>query len=200
MAREITHRYDDPVDVIWLETARRLGMRVVRSDEVFASWDGAGTLTLSTAEHLDPDDCLAQMILHEICHALVQGPDGWTQPDFGLDNLGAPDSTREHACHRVQAALADTQGLRRMLAVTTDHRPHWDALSADPLTGAEEAASLARAAWKRGTEGPWASAIAAALQATATIDRAVAGFAQDDQSLWHRPSLHRGRRGGSEPR
>ncbi|NLY95693.1 MAG: YkgJ family cysteine cluster protein, partial [Myxococcales bacterium] len=64
------HAYVDPLDAIWLAVARAFGLRVERSDEVYASTDGEGTLTLGTRETLDPDDCLAQMIFHELCHAL----------------------------------------------------------------------------------------------------------------------------------
>jgi hypothetical protein len=83
MPREIRHDYRDPLDQIWLHTAERLGMRVERSDEVYASWDGRGTLTLSSAAHFDPDDSLAQLILHEICHALCQGPENGGPPRTG---------------------------------------------------------------------------------------------------------------------
>ena len=58
MSRTVTARYTDPLEVVWVETARRLGMRLVRSGEVYASWDGAGTLTLSTPDAFDADDLL----------------------------------------------------------------------------------------------------------------------------------------------
>ena len=60
MSRELP--YIDPVDQVWLSLAGQLGMTVVRSDAVFASWDGRSTLTISTPEGFDPDDSLAQMI------------------------------------------------------------------------------------------------------------------------------------------
>ena len=50
--RKITHNYCDPLDTIWLHAASKMGMRVVRDDQVFASWDGAGTLTVGTPETL----------------------------------------------------------------------------------------------------------------------------------------------------
>lgn len=184
MSRPITHRYRDPLDVIWLGVARKLGWQVVRSSEVYAAWDGERTLTLSTPEHLDPDDCLAQMILHEICHALVEGPDSPQQLDWGLYGFGDDDAVREHACHRLQAALADTVGLRVFFAVTTDWRPYYDALPADPLApGDDPAIERARAAWVEATEGPWAAAIADGLRATAAVARAVRPFATDED-LW----------------
>ena len=152
MPRSIDHHYRDPLDLVWLGVARRIGWRVERSAEVYASWDGDRTLTLSDAAGFDPDDCLAQMILHEICHALVQGPGRLSAIDWGLCNFDDRDAIAEHACHRLQAALADTVGLRGFFAVTTDWRPYWDALPADPLApGADPAIELARAAWPAAT-------------------------------------------------
>ncbi|MCB9766154.1 MAG: YkgJ family cysteine cluster protein [Alphaproteobacteria bacterium] len=180
------HRYVDPVDLIWLRTAGRLGMRVVRSDDVFASWDGAGTLTLSTPEHFDPDDSLAQMILHELCHALVMGPRAMKRVDWGLENVDDRHLVHEHACHRLQAALADRHGLRGFMGVTTQWRPYWDALPAHPLApGDDPAIPLAQDGWRRATQGPWAEALEDALAATAAVAAAVRPFAPED-SLWAR--------------
>lgn len=181
MTRVIRHRYADPIEVVWVTTAERLGLRVVRSSEVYASWDGRGTLAVSSPEHLDPDDSMAQLVLHELCHALVQGPDRHGDVDWGLD---PDDAVREHACHRLQAALADRYGLRAFFAVTTDWRPYWDALPADPLADeGDPAVPLARAAYTRATTGPWAGAIAAALAATRALADVTRPFAGDD-SLW----------------
>lgn len=184
MSRTIHHHYRDPLDLIWLGVARRIGWRIERSPEVYASWDGERTLTLSDAAGFDPDDCLAQMILHEICHALVQGEGGQREPDWGLCNFDARDLVAEHGCHRLQAALADTVGLRGLFAVTTEWRPYWDALPADPLApGDDPAIALARSAWPAATRGPWSAAIADGLAATAAIARAVAPFARK-HDLW----------------
>lgn len=162
--------YRDPVDEIWRAAASRLGMVVARSDEVFASWDGQRTLTISEPSGFDPDDCLAQMIFHEICHALVEGPSAHRLPDWGLENIDDRDILREYACHRLQAALSDPYGLRAVLAPTTVHRTYYDALPADPLGPCDDPALVpARAGWRRATQGPWAAAIAQALEATADI-------------------------------
>ncbi|MCB9729542.1 MAG: hypothetical protein H6744_08495 [Deltaproteobacteria bacterium] len=184
--RAIDARYEDPVDLIWLATARRLGLEVVRASDAYASWDGQGTLTLAKDAEFDPDDCLAQMILHELCHALVEGPEGRARMDWGLENVDDRDAVREHAADRLQAALAGRHGLRRILAVTTDWRAYYDALPEDPLAdGDDPAIPLARAAFAEATEGPWARALEAALEATARIARAAAAFASED-SLWSR--------------
>src|ERR1043166_3435986 len=97
--RDVTHRYRDPLDRIWLASAARLGLAVVRSSAAYASTDGRGTLHIGTPETLDPDDCLAQIVLHELCHALVQGDDSFAVADWGLDNETERDLEREWACH-----------------------------------------------------------------------------------------------------
>ena len=84
MPREPEHRYLDPVDEIWLATARKLGLRVQRSDAAYASYDGRGTLNIATRAEFDADDCLAQIIFHELCHALVTGPYGAAPRGLGL--------------------------------------------------------------------------------------------------------------------
>jgi hypothetical protein len=200
--RQVHHRYLDPLDQVWLATARRIGLRIERSGEVYASTDGGGTLRLGAHATLDADDCLAQMIFHELCHALVEGPASFGHPDWGLDNTGARDVAREHACLRTQATLASRHGLRALLAPTTDFRVFYDHLSEDPLApGAPAAAvedpsiALAWAAVRRAGEPPWAPHLERALHATAVIAGAVAPFATGADepaaalpSLWRAPS------------
>lgn len=190
--RRIDARYQDPLEVVWLHCARSLGLRIERSSSVYASYDGASTLTLTTAEHFDPDDSLAQLIFHELCHALVAGPRGLEKSDWGMSNTDASDLLSEHACHRLQAALADRHGVRALFAVTTDHRAYWDALPLDPLApSADPAVGLAREAYQRATTGPWAEAIDTALRQTAQLAEVVRATHADAQSLWHRTqALH----------
>src|SRR3990170_1447195 len=127
-----THRYLDPLDQIWLSAARRIGLRTERSDHAYAATDGAGTLAIARTA-LDADDCLAQMVFHEICHSLIEGEESFTRADWGLGSDSDRDAPREHACLRLQAVLAGQVGLRRLLAPTTDFRAFYDALPADPL-------------------------------------------------------------------
>ena len=183
--RVVTRVYRDPVDEIWMRAAAQLGVEVRRSDEVFASWDGRGGLTLSTKAGFDADDCLAQMILHELAHALVQGGGEWSSSDWGLHNTDERDPVAEHAAQRVQAALAAPYGLRTFMAVTTKWRPYYDRLPLDPLSGpsSDPAVELARAGFDRSRRPPWRAVIDAALSATASVARAVAAHASDD-SLW----------------
>ncbi len=185
MSRSTHGTYHDPADLVWLRCAHALGLSVKRSDDAFASSDGAGTLTICTPAAFDRDDSLAQMILHEICHAIVQGEDHAAEPDWGLVNTDdAASATAEHACHRLQAALLDRYGLRQLLAVTTDWRPYWDALPADPLAaGDDPAIRLAVEGWDRAHRGPWRVPLLTALEATAALADLVRPHAPAE-SLW----------------
>ena len=193
MSRSLTHRYEDPLDRIWIACAERIGLRVTRDPSAFATTDGRGTLAIATNDALDADDCLAQMILHELCHSLVQGPRSLLERDWGLDNESERDVSREHACLRVQALLLRPIGLRRVLAPTTDFRAFYDALPADPLEGDDASVPLARAAASRVTQAPWSPHLARALAATAAIAKAIHDNDRDSdddrgalRSIWSR--------------
>ncbi len=169
--------YRDPLDEVWLGLAGRLGLRVDRAPDAYAKVE-RGVVTIGTPETLDPDDCLGQMILHELCHALVEGEGAWHAPDWGLDNTSERDRPREEACLRVQAALLRPHGLRRVLAPTTDHRSFYDALPEDPFVPrGEPTCVLARVALARAGRPPVAPHLQAALAATADIARAARPFA-----------------------
>lgn len=172
--RRPTCQYRDPLDEVWIRAAERMALRVVRADGAYADYDGRGTLAIGTAQILDPDDCVAQIVFHEVCHWLVEGVDSACLPNWGLANDSLADLRRENASLRVQAALARPHGLRRFLANTTDHRAYYDALPDDPLTqDDDDTVGLARIALGRATQAPWAEPLAQALSATATIVRAV---------------------------
>ena len=185
--RAVTHRYEDPLDRLWTATAERIGFRVARSPEVYASTDGRRTITIGSPETLDPDDCLAQMILHELCHALIEGPAAVERPDWGLDNATARDVEREHACLRLQAALARPHGLGRFLAPTTEHRAFYDTLGADALAPRDAPSVVAaRLGAHRAVRTPWAPHLESALAATAKIAQATGAPDVDGwaSSLW----------------
>jgi len=168
--REIRHRYSDPLDRIWLTTAGRIGLQIERSGEVYASTDGTGALRLGERATLDSDDSIAQMLFHELCHSLVEGEDAFARPDWGLDNTGARDRGREHACLRVQAHLAARYGLRAFLAPTTEYRVFYDALPTDPLSPRRHPeVTAAIVGLCRAEKPPWAPHLDAALAATAEI-------------------------------
>lgn len=183
-SRRVQYRYRDPLELIWLTAAERLGMRVERSDEVYASWDGHSVLTIARRHHFDADDNLAQMIFHEICHALVA--EDRTRVDWGLDNEDPAHLVYEHATHRVQAALSQPYGLREFMAVTTEWRPYWDALPERPLDdGPDPAIPLARRAHRRSQSDPFRGVLGAALEATAQLAQIARAWCGDD-SLWAR--------------
>jgi len=184
--RPVRRRYDDPLDVVWLATARRLGLVVRRHPEVFAMTDGEGLLHLSTRDDLDADDCTAQMILHEICHWVVNGRQSVHEQDWGFVVAEQID-WREFPCLRLQAALADRHGLRELLAPTSGVRAYYDDLG-DPLQPLDESdletriVARTREALARADEPPWTEPLAAALAATAAIHAAVRPLLADFQT------------------
>lgn len=187
MSREIRHRYQDPLDLIWLALAGEIGIDVERSDEVYASFDGKRTLTLTSPAHFDPDDSLAQLLFHEVCHALVAGEKKAAHPDWGMANEDDRDLLQEHACHRLQAALASAYGLRDFFAVTTDHREYWDTLPLDPLhPGRDPAIPLAREGYARAVRGKWAAPLKSALTKTQALAAIMRTLSLPEASLWRR--------------
>ena len=173
MERKPQHIYLDPLDAIWLTVASRVGFRVERSPEVYASTDGKGVMTIGAPSTLDSDDCLAQMILHELCHSLIEGSDSLLVADFGLDNETERHVVREHACLRLQAWLTDAHGLRQALAPTTDFRSYYDELPSDPFDGeAGPVIRLAKRGATRSTQAPWAPHLVEGLEATAKVLKA----------------------------
>ncbi|HRC56094.1 MAG TPA: hypothetical protein PKU97_09220, partial [Kofleriaceae bacterium] len=85
MTREVRHSYADPLAEIWLGAAARVGLRVRRVADAYASTDGAGEMLIAEDAALDADDSLAQMIFHELCHSLVEGEAAFAVADWGLD-------------------------------------------------------------------------------------------------------------------
>lgn len=175
--RRPTHRYNDPLALVWIACAERVGFRIERTPHAYASTDGRGTIFIGTDDILDPDDSLAQMIFHELCHALVEGETGERLVDWGLGGSGGRNPWREHACLRLQAYLADSVGLRDFFAPTTDFRvSFWDSLPADPFTASpeeggrrERSCVAARLAAWRASQRRWAPHLSEALTATAAI-------------------------------
>jgi len=179
--RPILSRYRDPLDLVWLATAGELGIRVRRDPEVFSASDGAGLLRLSTPEHLDPDDTLAQLIFHELCHWITNGHESVHAEDWGFP-VGDDLDVREHAALRLQASLAGEHGLRRMMGPTGGFRAYFDRIPSDPLAPLDDSeeellvAQLAHAALRRAAEPPFAGPLQRALTATAEIRRLLGPF------------------------
>lgn len=204
-SRQATHYYRDPLEEIWLHCAHRLGFRIERTADAYATSDGQGTISLAEPAAFDPDDNLGQMIFHELCHALVEGELGETRPDWGLGSSIGADPWREHACLRVQAWLAAQYGLRDFLAPTTDFRSSfWESLPSDPLWAPperggrrERSCVAARRALYRAAQPRWSAPLHEALAATATIAAAVPKLVTEldpAPSLWglvtNPPAIH----------
>ncbi|MFZ5479370.1 MAG: hypothetical protein ACOZNI_21580 [Myxococcota bacterium] len=182
--RPVQARYLDPLDVVWLATARRLGLHVRRSPKIFSATDGTGLLELGTRDTLDADDTTAQMLFHEICHWITNGVDTFRERDWGFA-LDAELDWREHACLRLQAGLAGAHGLRGVLAPTSQFREYYDALPADvlaPMPGwphEGDVVALARDSLARAAGAPWGLPLADALAATARIRDVLTPFLPD---------------------
>lgn len=163
-----------PFDPIWLDAAARLGIPVRRGGDAYVHWDGR-TLHIATDEHLDDDDTLAQLVFHEICHAITQGPERLAVPDWGLDNTSTRDDDNERAAVRLQAHLLGAHGLRGLLHPTTEVRVFFEALPADAFAAlperfpADRSIPTARLAALRAASPPWAPVLRAALARTAAL-------------------------------
>lgn len=171
------------MDLIWLSLAQKLGFRIHRSDEAYASFDGEHVLTICTPAEFDEDDCLAQMILHELCHALVGGDKALEMRDWGITSEGDEGLLQEHATHRLQAYFSGVYGLRGMLAVTTQWRAHYDALSEEPLKGEGTSVLMAQRGLENARAWRWESPIQCAMKATAEIAKIARPFTEEG-SLW----------------
>lgn len=156
----------DEVDKIWLHVAGQLGFTVSRSDEAYASSDGHGTILIGTAETLDADDCVAQLVFHELCHALVEGEQNLMQVDWGLANTDDRDISREYATLRLQAHFADKFGMRVLFAPTTQWRPYYAELAEDPLQGTDLAAGIVEETLQTALTRRWQPVLESALART----------------------------------
>jgi len=184
-----TRRYQDPLAWVWQACAERIGFRVRRTADAYASSDGRGTLWIADDGLFDPDDSLAQMIFHELCHALVEGDAGETRQDWGLGYAVGSNPWREHACLRLQAYLAGAAGLRDFFAPTTDFRvTFWDSLPDDPFFAPEDAGGRREKSCVAGRIAAWRSTLPRwqplhqALAATAAIAAVTPGCVHYDST------------------
>jgi len=173
---------------LWTSVAADVGWQVMRTTDAYASSDGAGRILIGVDEALDGDDAVAQLIFHELCHALTQGPSSWAQPDWGLSNTDTRDVVAEHACLCVQVLLTSQFELRAAMAPTTEYRGYHDALDAATLAVSDEAAAVrARAALELPDNAQLRAALIRGLAATraaleearaeqAPVDRHPVGF------------------------
>lgn len=186
MTRAIDSSYRDALELIWLRAAQDVGYTVTRSHDVYASFDGDRTLAIAHAEHFDPDDCLGQMVFHELCHALVAGAEGRAMKDWGLENTDKRHDVFEAATNRLQAALTRPHGLRWLFGTTTEFRDYYDALPEEPFEGDDERAiAIARRAFAEAQTPPWHGALQNALRRTARLAALCCEVAPEG-SLWRK--------------
>src|SRR5215468_11508518 len=75
------------IDEIWRRAADRAGFQLTRTAAAYATSDGHGMIAIGATETLDDDDALAQLVFHELCHAITEGEASLRKPDWGLDNV-----------------------------------------------------------------------------------------------------------------
>jgi hypothetical protein len=202
------------IDEIWRRAAAQVGFQLARTGDAYATSDGQGGIAIGAAETLDDDDALAQLVFHELCHAVTEGEAAQRRPDWGLDNV--PEHVvREHACLRVQASLAERFGLRAVMAPTTPYRDYYASLPGDPLLArppddGDAATRAATAACARFDSSSWRGPIEQALRETAAAigiavgvapgaDRHPLGFRLGSPTLRHVRLAVRGRAGRRRP-
>jgi putative zinc- or iron-chelating protein len=160
------------IEAVWRAAAAAIGFSIARTRDAYATSDGRGTIAIGADEVLDADDAFAQLVFHELCHAITEGEGAVATPDWGLDNV-AEDKVREHACLRFGAHLAERFGLRAAMAPTTDYRAYYDALGADPLAGeGDPATPIAIATRVRFEASTWRAPMEEALARTAVLAEA----------------------------
>ena len=176
------YRQLNAVDDAWLGFCERVGFDVTRTSDAFVSYDGEHSLNIAPAGDLDPDDSVAALALHELCHLAVRGDAGFDERDWGLTYLAEGDLSDEYAALRLQRWLASSAGLQELLHPTTEHRPYYDALATVDSGGSTPWPALddprfvgqderARALATRGrrwlTSQPWWPELCALLRRTA---------------------------------
>ena len=92
------------LDSDWVEVISKFGFQIVRNADGWVTYDGRGTIAVVPNSELDSDDTLAQILLHELLHHFVEGPNSYNLPDWGLDNTSEQHVVREHANLHLQAA------------------------------------------------------------------------------------------------
>ncbi len=151
-------------DPLWVELLAQAGFRLARRSTSYVWYDGRGEVAIAPDEELDADDTLAQIILHEMIHLLVQGEEARTEPDWGLDNLTDSDAHLEEAALVMQRRLLTSWGLEAVLVPTTDFRAYYLAEAATEARA--DRLEAAEAGWARWLVWPQREAAEAALRAT----------------------------------
>lgn len=151
------------LDPLFERVAGAFGFSLLREPGAYVSYRGDGVIRIAPYGDLDPDDTVAQMVVHELCHFSVEGPGSRSQWDWGLRNDDGSDEPAELAAIRVQASLLDEFNLRALLAPTTDFRHEYDRLPADPIGTSSNVDRRAREGLARLRAATGFSALADAL-------------------------------------
>lgn len=151
-------------DPLWVALLEQAGFRLARRSTSYVWYDGRGEVAIAPDEELDADDTLAQIILHEMIHLLVQGEEARSMPDWGLDNLTESDAYLEEAALVMQLRLLRQWGLEAVLVPTTDFRPYY--LTQAAAEARPDRLKAAEAGWARWLAWPQREAAEAALRAT----------------------------------
>lgn len=152
------------VDDLWVGLLSAAGFTLKRRSTSYVWYDGAGEIAIAPDEELDADDTLAQIILHELVHFLVQGEEARHEPDWGLDNLSDQHAYLEEAALVMQLRLLTAWQLEQVLVPTTDFRPYY--LSEAGSESRTDRLAAAEAGWSRWLAWPHRSVAEAALRAT----------------------------------
>ena len=153
-------------DPLWVELLAAVGFRLARRSTSYVWYDGAGEVAVAPDDELDVDDTLAQILLHELVHFLVQGESSRAEADWGLDNLTDRDAYLEEAALVLQLRILREAGLERVLVPTTDFRGYYLAeASAEERPDRVSAAEVGWARWQNWPHRPQAEAALAATLA-----------------------------------
>lgn len=161
--------YIDPLEYIWRRAAKQFGFNVERSKDVYASNNGRGIIYIAENQYLDPEDSMAQMILHELCHGLVQGESKVYELDWGFGKEGQTEEEEtawEHAALRLQAALLQQHGLRDIFIPTTPFRSYYQNLGANPLSNLDDCAPFLQKGIALANRAPYRIILNEALNAS----------------------------------
>jgi antirestriction protein ArdC len=140
-------RLRELTDTLWRELGDELNFKLVVSHDAFVTYDGRGNVGIAPYDQLDEDDLFAQIVFHELCHWRCEGIRSREQPDWGLDNTSQQDVHAEHAALILQARWSSQHALTDVLIPTTDFRPWYESLPADPWRMETAAARHADKAW-----------------------------------------------------
>ena len=169
MPRQLTHRYADPVDEIWLAAAKRLGLEVRRSDGAYAAYDGQGVLTLAERKRLRRRRLAGAA---DLPRALPRAGRGRARC---VARLGPVQHRRPRSRARARVPpRCRPRSARAMACATSSRSPpitartgtRCPAIRSRRRRRGDPAIELARAAWQRARRGRVGETLHAALAAT----------------------------------